>query len=361
MNLHGWMQPGAGWFNGENGCFQSPSDYTDPRKVAPALSYYNAVSDIMTNRGPIYGKDHGWNCRFVRFIGDGSAPVNFAPGWDAAGNLSKPGQFIGWLNNVVVPYVEHCRANGLYVVLVGNPSEIFPDGKDGKPDPGRNMTKQYQDNLIEFWKAVASYPAIKNADNVMFEICNEPIAIETKFGAGDWGFGNDDRWQAITSFMQPVADAIRNEGANNVVWVPGLGWQGEYQGYAKYPVQGSNIGYAAHIYPAYGGAHDDPAKITRLWNNNYKACADMAPMIVTEMMWEPNDGVGYKGLWNAHTSGFGNGIKAEIDKQGNVSYLIGMTADHFDTLKNGLANARPSTREGSVAAFEWFKDYETKR
>jgi endoglucanase len=257
-----------------------------------------------------------------------------------------------------VPFIDHCRTRGLYVVLVGNPSETLPAGDDGKPDPGRNMTRQYQQNLIEFWTAVASHPGIRSADNVHFEICNEPLAIETSFGAGDWGMGNDSYDQAITRFMQPVVDAIRGQGADNVVWVPGLGRQGQYAGFAAHPVGGGNIGYAAHVYPAYGGAHDDPVAVSRLWKRNYKPAADRCPMIITEMFWNPDSGEDYQGLWNAHTSGFGNAMRACIDKQGNVSFQTGMIGDMLADLAKGLANATLSNTEGGQAAFDWYASYQ---
>jgi len=354
VTLHGYMQPGASWFNGEGRNFAEPSDYTDPANVASALKYYNTVADTLSHTGPLYGQSHGWYSSFVRFIGDGSGPANFAPGWDTAtGTLKNPVQFDGWLKNVVVPYVTHCRADGLYVVLCGNPSETFPGD-----DKTRNMTEQYQKNLIAYWKTVASYPGIKNADNVMFEICNEPIAIETKFGANDWRSGSDAQWAALAAFMQPIADAIREQGADNVIWIPGLGWQGEYQGFASHPIHGKNIGYAAHVYPAYGGAHDDPAKVSKTWASNYKPCADMAPMIITEMMWTPNAGKGYEDLWNAHTAGFGNAIKAAMDTQGNVSYVVGMTGDVLGNLKSGFAEATLGSAEGVQAAFAWWPAYQ---
>jgi hypothetical protein len=257
------------------------------------------------------------------------------------------------MQNLVVPYVNHCRADGLYVVLVGNPSEAFPGG-----DKTRNMTAQYQQNLIKFWSAVAGCPGIKNADNVQFEICNEPIAIESSFGANDWGSGDAAHWKAITKFMQPVVDAIRAQAAENIVWVPGLGWQGQYAGFATYPIiADTNVGYAAHVYPAYGGSHDDADLVKRLWATNYQPCADKYPMIITEMMWNPNDGVGYKGLWNAHTQGFGTAIKSCIDREGNISYLVGMVGDRFANLNQGLSSATQSTEEGTQAAFAWFADY----
>jgi len=357
VTLHGYMQPGGSWFNGEGHNYQNPADFTSATNVAPALNYFDEIADIMSSTKPLYNSSHGWYCSFVRYIGDEGSASNFAPGWDVKGNLHDPAQFEGWIHNMLVPYINHCKAEGLYVVLVGNPSTTYPKNDEGDNDTTRNMSEQYQQNLIKFWKVVASDPGIKDADNVMFEICNEPIAIETSFGTGDWGSGNDAHWAALARFMQPIADAIRAEGADNVIWVPGLGWQGEYQGFPAHPIKGKNMGYAAHIYPAYGGAHDDPGRVAKVWATNYQACAEIAPMIITEMMWEPNNGRGYQDLWNAHTVGFGNAIKTCIDAEGNVSYLIGMTGDHFVDLQHGIDTSRQSTTEGSRAAFDWFYDY----
>ncbi|MCC5613356.1 cellulase family glycosylhydrolase, partial [Nostoc sp. CHAB 5834] len=352
IRLVGYMQPAASWFNGEGNNYPNPTDYTNPSNVAPALNHYKAVADILSNTAPRYGRPNGWYCSYVRFIGDGNVNPNFAPGWDVNGNLSNPAQFNGWMQNVLVPYINHCRSRGLYVVLCGNPSEVFPGG-----DATKNMTAQYRQNLITFWTALASHPGIKSADNVMFEICNEPVAIETSFGANNWGSGSNPYYQALANFMQPIVNAIRAQGADNVIWVPGLGWQGEYAGFATYPITGSNIGYAAHIYPAYGNVFNNASAVANLWNSNYKPAADRKPMMITEMFWSPNNGVGYQNLFNGSTSGFGNAIKSSIDNQGNVSYLIGMVGDLFANLNAGLANTTLSSLEGTQAAFNWFPTY----
>ena len=82
---------------------------------------------------------------------------------------------------------------GLYVVICGNPSVAYPGG-----NTARNMTQQYQNNLKTFWQTLANNAGLKNAANVMFEICNEPIQIETSFGANNWGSGNSSYWAALT-------------------------------------------------------------------------------------------------------------------------------------------------------------------
>lgn len=350
--LHGYMQPADSWFNGEGHNFANPTDYTNTSNVAPALNFYNAVADILSRTTSQYGYNHGWTASFVRFIGDGNRVSNFAPGWDASGNLANSTQFNAWIQNVLVPYINHCRADGLYVVICGNPSVAYPGG-----DAAKNMTSQYQQNLIKFWTALASNASLRSADNVLFEICNEPITIETSFGANNWGSGSDAYWAALTNFMQPIVNAIRNQNADNIILIPGLGYQGEYQGFPSHPLIGGNIGYAAHVYPAYGNVHDNATAVANLWNRNYKPAADQLPMVITEMMWFPNNGVGYQDLFNGSTAGFGNAIKSSIDNQGNVSYLIGMVGDLFANLNNGLANTTLSTQQGTQAAFSWWTTY----
>jgi hypothetical protein len=351
--LHGWMQPADSWFNGEGHNFTNPTDYTNSSNYGPALNFYKGAVDIFSTTSGQYGYNHGWDASFVRFIGDGNGVSNFAPGWDASGNLANATQFNAWINNVLVPYCNYCATKGLYVVICGNPSVAYPGG-----NAARNMTQQYQNNLKTFWQALANNAGLKNAANVMFEICNEPIQIETSFGANNWGSGNSSYWSALTSFMQPIVTAIRNTGANNIIWIPGLGYQGEYQGFATYPVTGTNIGYAGHFYPAYGNVHDNATAVQNLWNSNYKPAANIAPFIITECYWYPNDGVGYKDLFNGHTSGFGNAAKAAFDGQGNVSYLVGMIGDLLANINSGLASTTLNSQDGAQASFAWWVTYQ---
>lgn len=349
--LHGYMQPGASWFNGYGQNFTDPTDYTSPSNVAGMLNFYNAVLDIMSQSSGQYGRLHGWQAGFVRLCGNGNAE-GFAPGWDSNGQLSNPAQFQGYIQNLLVPYANHAKSVGMYLVITGTPSQAYPGG-----DGTKNMGYQFQQNLITFWRALASAPGLKSADNVIFEINNEPVTIESHFGANDWGGGSPKYWSALKSFMQPIVDEIRNQGADNIILMTSLGWQGENQGYASYPVDGTNIAYSGHYYPAYGGVKDDATKVQNLWNSNYKPIADIAPLFITEMWWNPNDGEGYKSLWNASTAGFGNAVKSAIDNQGNVSYLVGMVGDLFDNLEKGLSTATFPTGEGAAATFEWWSEY----
>jgi hypothetical protein len=346
--LHGWMQPTASWFNGEGNRYTDPSNWEDPANVVGMLNFMRDAATVMSDISPRYGRDHGWYATFVRVNTDGVG------GWTSEQGLVDPSQFDAWINNFLVPYADHLRSRGLYLVLCATGPMVVNVGGDGN----RNMGQGTQQRMITFWQTVANAPGIKGADNVMFELMNEPVAIETSFGANDWGFGSAPYWQALRSWMQPVVDAVRNTGADNVIWLPTLGWQGEAHGWAQYPISGDNIGIAAHFYPGYGGVHDNATAVQNLWNSNYKPAADLKPMIITEMMWYPNAPGGYDDLFSGATAGFGNAVKKAIDDQGNVSFLVGFLADHLVNLvTTPPESCTLGSHEGSQAYFDWLPTY----
>jgi len=343
--LHGWMQPIETWFNGGGNRYDNPTNWTDPNNVAGMLNFLNDAATVMSDVSPKYGRDHGWYASFVRVNCD------FVGGWTQESGLVNQAQFDGWIQNFVVPYANHLRSRGLYLVLCATGPMMTPD--NGTHNAG--ITEQAR--LRTFWSTVANAPGVKNADNIMFELMNEPVQVESYPGNGDWGSGSATYFQAFRNWIQPIINDIRNTGANNVIWVPCLGWQGEPHGWAQYPFTGSNIGVAAHYYPAYGGVYDNPTAVQNLWNSNYKPAADMWPMMITECYWFPG-GTGYDDLFNGTTAGFGNALKNAMDNQGNVQYLIGFLADHLvDLTTSTPANCTLGSREATQAYFEWLPTY----
>ena len=346
--LHGWMQPTETWFNGEGHRYSNPTNWTNPDNVAGMLNFLRDAATVMSDISPKYGQDYGWYCSFVRVNTDAIG------GWTSESGLVDTTQFNAWINNFLVPYVEHLRSRGLYLVLCATGPIVVNVGGDGS----RNASKGTQSRLLTFWETVANAPGIKNADNVMFELMNEPVQIESSPGNGNWGMGSATYYKAFRDWTQPIINVIRNTGANNVIWVPTLGWQGEPNGWAQFPFSGSNIGVAAHYYPAYGGVHDNATAVQNLWNSNYKPAADKWPMIITEMMWYPNAPGGYDDLFNGTTAGFGNAVKKAMDNQGNVSYLVGFLGDHLvDLTTSSPENCRLGPHEGSQSYFGWLPTY----
>lgn len=172
--------------------------------------------------------------------------------------------------------------------------------------------------------------------HIMFELANEPVDILGTDGV--YSGSSDGAHQALTQFFQEIVDLMRSNGCNNILWVPGTGYQSQYAGFAKYPVKGDNIGYAVHVYPgwygsdaiepshelggSYGGGFDSFAAG---WANQIEPCAKIAPMLVTEMDWAPSV---YEASWGKSItgkmlgSGFGANFKYLADKTGNVGWMI---------------------------------------
>lgn len=342
--LHGWMQPTSNWFNGSK-WYNDPSDWKSPANIKPFMDYLKNAATVFTDTTAKYSQKHGWYTSFVRLNTDAIG------GWTSKDGLVDTSQFNGWIKNFIVPYANFLSTRGLYLVL----SAVGPVNT---PDNGsHNAGVVEQARLRKFWSTVAGFPGVKNANNIMFELMNEPVDIESVPGNGDWGNHQDKYFSAFTKWMQPVIDDIRNTGANNIVWVPTLEWQGSPYQWAKYPFTGTNIGVACHFYPAYGGVRDNATNVQNLWNSQYKPAADKWPMIITELFWTPypNDP---SNLVAGSTAGFGNAIKKAIDTQGNVSYIVGFIGD----LLENLSVSRPSDcslspREGAPAYFNWLPGY----
>ncbi len=329
--LHGWMQPNDSYFNGR--LFNNPTTFT-PEDCASALNMFNKMAEFLTDTSSLFGYDHGWKSSFVRIGAPGD-------GWDDYGLVDTALFKRAW-DNLYIPYIDYCRSRGLYVVLIGSvPSPEF-------------MGAQYKANLIAYWKWIASYPGLKNVDNVMFEICNEPVDIESELGNDDWGSWKDEHDKAISVYMQDIVDTIRATGAENIIWVPGLVWQAKLKSFAKYPITGTNIGYAGHRYPV--GAND-AEEITNSFNNDWKLCSDKYPVIVTEGSWHTM-GID-QGLRTGTTEVFGSTIKKLYDEAGNISWMAGMIGEVIGGVDEGLSPDQwtYSNVNCGRAAFHWWSEY----
>jgi hypothetical protein len=175
--------------------------------------------------------------------------------------------------------------------------------------------------------------------------------IETSFGSGSWGNWSAAYWKAMTNFMQPIVNAIRNTGATNIILVPSLCWQQDNSGWASYPISGLNVGYSAHLYPGWGNVGvNDTNGINSYLNSTYKPCSDKYPLFITEMNWSGSSGDGT-------TAGFGNAVKSWCDTQGNMSWVAGMLGDVLGNLSAGLNNTTLSSEDSGKAAFAWWPTY----
>lgn len=143
------------------------------------------------------------------------------------------------------------------------------------------VNDSYHKYLERVWKTVAAHPKLKNHPNIMFELANEPIQI---LGSdGTYGASSQAHFDKLKEYFQKVVDGIRRQGCDNILWIPGLGYQSLYKGYAVNPIEGDNIGYAVHIYPGWFGSGNGYANFQKGWDEDVKPVADFAPICVTEM------------------------------------------------------------------------------
>lgn len=366
VNLHGFTQTYSPFFN--NNAWK---DYD----VAGCLKYNKEMVDGILAAG--------WKMNFVR--------MHLDPHW--SDDSSKPyvryegheqfseSRFRKYLDELFVPMTEYFISKGMYVVM--RPPGVCPTDNPNNPelpDPydGIELGDSYQAFLLKVWSIVSQHPKLRNNTGVMFELANEPVNIkgtDGKFAStGDAAFAN------AKLYFQAIVNQIRKY-ANNVIWVPGLGYQSQFAGYATHRIEGENIGFAVHCYPGWYGsdAESDSSEgigsstgggyepFQRGWDNQVGPVAAFAPIMVTEIDWSPakygNLTWGHSITGEAGGKGFGANFKYIADQSGNVSWLFFTTrSDLLAAFKDEPGTPGNYTFLNDPEAcpwpmYHWFKEY----
>ncbi|MCF0191032.1 MAG: cellulase family glycosylhydrolase [Marinilabiliaceae bacterium] len=351
VNLHGIGQTYSPWFN-EQGSQWNNYD------VDACLTYNKAIINKILKAG--------WAIDFVRFHMD--------PYWSNTPGVQTTGEndisaysevrFKKYLDEVFAPMVDFLTSKGLFVVM--RPPGVCPHEIAVDDD--------YNRYLVSVWSIVANHKRLWNNPMVSFELANEPVSIMGSDGS--MGASNQGHFDQLKIYFQKVVDAIRATGAENILWVPGLGYQGLYWGFANNPIEGKNIGYAVHCYPGWmgsdgengdGGISDNGgyASFQNGWNQQVQPIADLAPVMVTEMDWMPQK---YNASWGkaltgtAGGAGFGANFKYITDQCGNVSWMIFTSPDILARYtgaegKPGSYNMFNDPEACIWPVYHWFKDY----
>lgn len=344
--LHGVAITPSPWFNGGAVGTWRWNNYD----ITGCLNYNKGVIDKLSN---VSKED--WYLNYIR--------LHIDPYWSNNVGVSTTGEedisqfnferFKTAVDNVIIPLIQHAKSRGMYVIL--RPPGVCP----------RDIAvgDNYYDYLFKIWDYLSTHSSLKNVDNVMFELANEPITIKSTNGV--FGSNTQSHFDALKLFFQPMVDKIRANGANNIIWIPGSGYQSQYKGYAINPIAGTNIGYAVHIYPGYWGRdNNDPMVFRANWNENIKPVADIAPIAITEIDWAPEQyAVWGKGgiTGKAGQRGFGANFKVLVDESGNVSWNLLSPENLIDkgALNGGIAyNSDPEACAFPV--HKWFKEYAAK-
>jgi endoglucanase len=345
VSLHGVAITPSPWFNGGAVGEWRWNNYD----VKGCLQYNNAIMDKLSD------PKQGWYLNYVRLHIDPYWTNNLGVSGISENDISQFNfdRFKEAIDKVILPLIAHAKTRGMYVIL--RPPGVCPDQIA--------VGGAYQDYLKLVWDYLSKHPSLKNADNVMFELANEPIKI--KLADGSVGANTQAHFDQLKLFFQPIVNMIRTNGANNILWIPGSGWQSQYKGYAVNRIEGTNIGYAVHIYPGYWGRdNNDPMVFRANWNENIKPVADFAPIAVTEIDWAPEQyAVWGKGgvTGKPGQKGFGANFKVLADESGNVSWNLLSPENLIDkgSLNGGIAyNSDPEACAFPV--HNWFNEYAKK-
>jgi len=340
VNLHGVAMTPSPWFNGGASGVWRWNNYD----VQGCLSYNYSVMDRLSDTTA------GWYLNYVRLHIDPYWSNNPGAKVNGENDISQFNfdRFKTTIDNVIVPLIKHAASRGMYVIL--RPPGVCPDSI--------SVGDKYQNYLLTVWNYLSSCPDLKNANNVMFELANEPVKI---LGSdGTWGSNSQGHFDKLKLFFQSIVDTIRSNGARNILWIPGTGWQSQYKGFATNPIVGNNIGYAVHIYPGYWGGLTNYQTFQAGWDENVKPVADFAPIAVTEIDWAPDGystwGKGVTGV--AGGTGFGANFKKIVDASANVSWNL---LAPEDLINNGDPNGDIAFNNIPEACanpcYTWFKQY----
>lgn len=355
VNLHGFGQTFSPYFNGF-----AWNDYD----VEGCLRHNkNMIDRIMAA---------GWEMNFVR--------MHMDPYWSDDTSMESvryegherfsEQRFRKYLDEVFVPMAEYAVSKGLYVVM--RPPGVSPEKIA--------LNDDYQSFLIKVWGIVSKHKKLRNNGRIMFELANEPINI--KGPDGSYSSSGDGHFANMQAYFQAVIDKIRDNGARNIIWVPGLGYQSQYAGFADHRFKGENIGFAIHVYPGwYGsdaevGPSEDVGGVSgggyegfqRGWDAQIKPVADYAPVMVTEMDWAPAK---YDSSWGKSVTGvsggkgFGANFKYIADNAGNVSWMIFTSPELLAQFRDVPGAPGDYTFLNDPEAcpwpvYHWFKEYAGK-
>lgn len=283
--------------------------------------------------------DPYWCCDVVTYDGEVYSYTNF--------DFER---FKKYFEELFIPLLDYYHEKGIYTLLF--PPLTSPEVLEAGDE--------FQQHMMLLWSYVSSHPRIKNNPGVMFELANEPVNFNCHQGDyydGYWGLINNvsSAFREVRDYWQPIVDIIRSH-CDNIIYVPGMLYESDHAGFADYPVQGNNIGYAVHWYSGWWG------NMRKDWEGHVFPIAYKAPIIITENAWAPiNNYLG--GNSEASTSKFGKPLKSIVDELGNVSWnCYEPEEDYYYYVNSSSTSERAVIANDPEACFkamyQWWDAYE---
>lgn len=269
--LHGVMDTPNRYFNGWR-WQQWKADYSEA-DIQPCLEYFSKQFSAITD------KKQGAYCTVFRLHMDPCWTNDPSKKAENEADISafNMARYRLYLQKLYIPLIKDAIAHGLYVIV--RPPGVCPGDI--------SVGDKYNRYLKAIWKAFAADEYIKQNEGVIsIELANEPVRVHLSDGT--------DSEEALHDYFQPVVDVIREQGFKGIIWVPGAGYQSQYQDYVKYPITDSedNFSYAVHVYSGWYGNMTDKNYDHDTFIRNFKSQVPMVetkPIMVTEIDWSPED------------------------------------------------------------------------
>lgn len=197
------------------------------------------------------------------------------------------------LENLIIDGVKICAKLGIYCMVDWH---ILFDY-----DP--NM---HTDSAISFWKKMC--PILKEYDNVIIEICNEPnMNFQTNYMV---------KWDEIKNFANQIIPVIRSIDDSKIIIVGTPVWSQNVDDAADAPLEYENIMYTLHFY---ADTHRDSLRDKAKY-----ALSKNLPIFVTEF-----------GVGDAQGDGVINDEQSDIWinllTENNISYIIWNLSNKAET------------------------------
>lgn len=202
----------------------------------------------------------------------------------ASANLFDENPYDSAYLAVVDQEVAWAHEEGMNILLV-----LQYEGTTRQPLP--------TEDSIRFWNFMSLH--YRNDPWVFFDVFNEPVRLPGMTETDAWTF-----WQQGGNGyigMQELVDAIRRNGAQNLIFIDGLAAGEDLQGVPTHLIQGSNLVYAIH--PYLGNQHQTRAQwdqwfgrvaakanfpvVADEWNSYQSASAEcvlQAPTLVPQLL-----------------------------------------------------------------------------
>ncbi len=364
--LHGVMDTPSAWFNG--GRWGWSYDNTGRQRC---LNYFEKIfTGLEKARCNVFRLhlEPAWtNDPTNGYVWEGSK----GQASDATGeaDISKfnPTRLNAYLKALYFPLASKAMNHGMFVVM--RPPGVCPQNL--------KVGDYYQQYLMTVWDIVSSNDSIKKyAGQISLELANEPVNLKNRY--------NQEDKKALHDYFQPIVDKIRANGFTGIIWIPGTGWQSNYQSYASYPITGDNIGYAVHDYDGWYGCSDKNLNATNVEQatrskivqfRNQVPVVTKYPVIITEVDWSPTKpGTGHYnehgqwvesnyGTWaTGRSSMWGRCFKGVLDYYKNISMTLSGTACLIDIdaliNNNKVVPAFDGLEEAcGKACMDWYADY----